>query len=464
MLEGRQFVVFPDHPPLLGALGRVSEPWSARQQRQLSYIAEFTADIRHIAGQSNRVADTLSRPAAAPADTSSLAASLTAAALPQAVSPAGPAASPPVDLQELAAAQASCHDCQKGKSSPVLRVLDVAIGGSNVLVDVSSGIFRPRVPAIFRRRIFEAVHNLAHPGIRTTRRLISSRYVWPNLAADVKKWCQDCSPCQTAKVTRQPAAAVQSIPVPATRFTHLHLDLVGPLPASADGCTHILTVVDRSTRWAEATPLRSTSAAACLEALAAAWFARYSIPATITTDRGSLFTSGEWAAALQRLGIQHILTTAFHPQSNGLVERFHRRLKEALKARLAGPAWPSHLPWVMLGLHAAPREDSGILPAELTFGAALSLPAAFITSSERSPETFLRELQSFLPCASPLSATPASSRPPAAATALDAATHVYVRAPPAAPALSPAYRGLYRVLWRGPKFYWLAIGGREDTC
>jgi RNase H-like domain found in reverse transcriptase len=149
MLEGRQFVVFTDHRPLLGALGRVSEPWSARQQRQLSYIAEFTADIRHIAGQSNIVADTLSRPAVAPADTSSLAAGLAAAALPQAVSPAGSAASPPVDLQELAAAQASCPDCQTGKSSPVLHVLDVAIDGGNVLVDVSSGVFRPLVPAIF---------------------------------------------------------------------------------------------------------------------------------------------------------------------------------------------------------------------------------------------------------------------------------------------------------------------------
>jgi Integrase zinc binding domain/Integrase core domain len=250
--------------------------------------------------------------------------------------------------------------------------------------------WRPLVPTAFRRRIFEAVHSLAHPGIRATRRLIFSRYVWPNLAADVKRWCQDCAPCQSAKVTRQPAAAVQSIPVPSTRFSHLHLDLVRPLPAAADGSTHILTVVDRSTRWSEAAPLQSTAAEACLETLAAIWFARYGIPATITTDRGSQFTSGEWTAALRRLGIQHICTTAFHPQSNGLVERFHRRLKEALKARLAGPAWPAHLPWVMLGLHAAPREDSGVSPAELTFGAALSLPAAFIASTERSPESFLR--------------------------------------------------------------------------
>jgi RNase H-like domain found in reverse transcriptase/Integrase zinc binding domain len=219
MLEGRQFVVFTDHRPLLGVLGWISEPWSARQQRQLSYMAEFTVDIRHIAGQSNIVADTLSRPAAAQADTSSHTAGLAAAA-------------------------------------------------------------------------FEAVHNLAHPGIRATWRLISSRYVWPNLAADVKKWCQDCSPCQIAKVTRQPAAAVHSILVPATRFSHLHLDLAGPLSAAADGSSHILTVVDRSTRWAKAALLWSTSAAVCLEALAAAWFARYGIPATITTDRVSQFTSG----------------------------------------------------------------------------------------------------------------------------------------------------------------------------
>jgi RNase H-like domain found in reverse transcriptase/Reverse transcriptase (RNA-dependent DNA polymerase) len=65
LLEGRSFVIFTDHLPLVGALHRVSEPKSDRQRRQLSFIAEFTAEIRHIAGQSNVVADTLSRPAVA---------------------------------------------------------------------------------------------------------------------------------------------------------------------------------------------------------------------------------------------------------------------------------------------------------------------------------------------------------------------------------------------------------------
>jgi hypothetical protein len=77
-----------------------------------------------------------------------------------------------------------------------------------VLVDVSSGVMRPIVPADFRRRIFDAVHSLAHPGVRASRRLIASRYLWPGLARDVTAWCRDCQFCMCTKAARQPAAAV----------------------------------------------------------------------------------------------------------------------------------------------------------------------------------------------------------------------------------------------------------------
>jgi hypothetical protein len=62
------------------------------------------------------------------------------------------------------------------------------------------------------------------------------------------------------------------------------------------------------------------------------------------------------------LSISHVKTTAYHPQSNGLVERFHRRLKEALQARAAGPDWLSHLPWVLLGIRSAVPLEGGLLP------------------------------------------------------------------------------------------------------
>ncbi len=62
MLDGRRFAIFTDHKPLTYALARVSEPWTALQTRQLSYVVEYTSDIRHITGAGNVVADTLSRP------------------------------------------------------------------------------------------------------------------------------------------------------------------------------------------------------------------------------------------------------------------------------------------------------------------------------------------------------------------------------------------------------------------
>ena len=74
MLEGRRFTLYTDHKPLTFALSKAAEPWTACQCRHLSYVAEFTGDIRHIAGQDNMVADTLSRPPQAGATVAAVAA------------------------------------------------------------------------------------------------------------------------------------------------------------------------------------------------------------------------------------------------------------------------------------------------------------------------------------------------------------------------------------------------------
>jgi transposase InsO family protein len=337
------------------------------------------------------------------------------------------------------------------------------MGDKQLLVDTSSGVMRPLVPLQFRRRLFEAVHNLAHPGIRATRRLISSRYLWPNLARDVTDWCRSCQQCQRAKVTKQPPAPVQPIPVPAARFSHVHVDLVGPLPCSSEGFAYLLTAVDRSTRWAEALPLKATSAADCAAAFVAGWIARFGVPSTITSDRGVQFSSALWAAVMAKLGINHTMTTAFHPQSNGAVERFHRRLKNSLRARLAGVEWPQHLPWVMLGLRAAPREDSGVSAAELVYGTPLALPGVLISAPELPPEVFVDQLRASLPCVAPLRPPPPPDPGSSPLAALHAATYVYVRSPPAAPSLAPLYRGPFLVVKRAEKFFILKMGGRFDA-
>jgi Integrase core domain len=81
--------------------------------------------------------------------------------------------------------------------------------------------------------------------------------------------------------------------MPAKKFTHVHIDLVGPLPASARG--HVHTMIDGTSRWPEATPLTGNSAEQCADAFVDSWVTRFGVPEVVTTDRGTQFSSGTWA-------------------------------------------------------------------------------------------------------------------------------------------------------------------------
>ena len=130
-------------------------------------------------------------------------------------------------------------------------------GESSVLCDLSTGSPRPLVPLSLRRQVFDAIHNLSHPGVCPTRKLISRTFVWSGLSKDVSDWTRGCLHCQRSKVQQHVRSAVPHIPVPARRFSHIHVDLVGPLPSSR-GCSHLLTIVDRTYHWPKAVSMSST--------------------------------------------------------------------------------------------------------------------------------------------------------------------------------------------------------------
>jgi transposase InsO family protein len=184
----------------------------------------------------------------------------------------------------------------------------------------------------------------------------------------------------------------------------VHVDLVGPLPTSAEGFKYLFTMVDRSSRWLEVTPLQTMAAEDCVDALISSWVARFGVPTIITSDQGRQFTSSLWEGLTKLLGIKHVQTTAYHPQSNGMVERTHGQLKAALRARLAGSRWPEHLPWVLLGLRAAPKEDNGVSVTELVYRAVLVLPAEFLSTAKPLATEFLKKFQQVkIPATRPLS-------------------------------------------------------------
>ncbi len=122
----------------------------------------------------------------------------------------------------------------------------------------------------------------------------------------------------------------------------------------------MMTMIDRTTRHLEAIPLPDATAETVAEAYLLHWVARYGVPGHLTSDRGAQFTSRVWAVMNQALGTKMHLTTAYHPAANGLVERQHRKMKDALKSRLEGrPDWHRELWAVLLGMRTAPRDDIG---------------------------------------------------------------------------------------------------------
>ena len=328
----------------------------------------------------------------------------------------------------MAASQVSCPEVEALKARPSLRVSMATLGELQLLCDFSTGLPRPLLPPAFRMAAFTAVHSLAHPGIIATQRLMSTRWLWAGMAVDTPRWCKDCQRCQRAKVTKQPRATLQPMVILALRFSHLHLDLVGPLLRSAEGCNHILTIVDRSSRWLEAIPLSSTTTAtaAIANAFVAGWVARFGVPEHITSDRGPQFCSDVWAQLTRHLGYLHHLTTAYHTQANSMVERCHRQLKDALRACTAGGDWSSHLLWVLLGLRAAPKEASGISSAEVAYGTPLVLPSQLSGILESPPVVFKEDIpvaSSFIPSRAPSTSPPDSTQIP---QQLQEATFVYV--------------------------------------
>jgi cleavage and polyadenylation specificity factor subunit 1 len=177
--------------------------------------------------------------------------------------------------------------------------------------------------------VLQTVHDLSHPGTKATTKLVAQRFVWPGVQKDCRTWARACQSCQRSKVDRHTVTPLGDFTPPASRFLHVHLDLVGPLPTST-GYTYCLTADDRFTLWPEVIPIPNITADTVARALLTGWIFRFSCPQTITTDQGRQFESQLFQSLARVFGIQLLRTTAHHPAANGLVERFHRTLKAAI--------------------------------------------------------------------------------------------------------------------------------------
>ena len=228
------------------------------------------------------------------------------------------------------------------------------------------------LPQQFRQRVMELGHSIpwaGHMASQKTLNRIGSRFVWPGMYTQVSQFCASCEICQLTSAKGVTRAQLQSLPIIDTPFERIGMDIVGPLEKSSSGHRYILVICDYATRYPEAFPLRSFKArqvADCLLQL----FSRVGIPKEILTDCGTNFLSKLLQQVYQLLGVKGIKTTPYHPQTDGLVERYNRTMKNMLRKFVShtGSDWNRWLPYLLFAYREVPQASTGFSPFELLYG------------------------------------------------------------------------------------------------
>ena len=198
-----------------------------------------------------------------------------------------------------------------------------------------------------------------------------SRYFWPDMDRSIQTWAKGFLQCQQHKISRHTKAETTPFSLPSGRFETVHIDIIGLLPPTTtyDGvytspARYVLTCIDRVTRWVEATPLQNTSASIIALAFLNRWISRFGVPLHVVTDQGSQFESELFGDLSAIIGFHRLRITAYHPQTNGIIERLHRTLKTAIMVRKQ--SWLYALPIVLLGIGNMPN-DQGFFPSRRSY-------------------------------------------------------------------------------------------------
>ncbi|KAL4155977.1 hypothetical protein QTP88_000012 [Uroleucon formosanum] len=216
-----------------------------------------------------------------------------------------------------------------------------------------------------------------HQGISKTVKRIKLHHSWKGLKNDVIEYVKKCTSCQMNKSSNHSIQQPMVVTTTASKpFEKIFLDIVGPIDTSLEGNAYILTIQDDLTKFSVAIPLPNHTANTIAKAFVEKFVCLHGIPDSILTDQGPDFLSKIFQACCKLLQIETFKTTAYHPQSNGALERSHRTLTEYLRHFVSEQKqnWDQYIAYAMFVYNSSIHATTGYQPYELVYGRQVEVP------------------------------------------------------------------------------------------
>lgn len=354
-LLGNHFTVYTDHQSLTWL--KTQPNLSSRQCRWLDLFTEYNYSVEYIKGQTNQVADALSRR---------------------------------IDLKSLSAASISINNnvLQQVKQAYDNDVLAQAIitGADKALhsykYDQIDGYIyyedRLYIPTHCKQLITSILHEIhdsttaGHGGIHKTLFKLQQQYYWPKMKQTVESYVKSCQVCQQDKHrTTLSNGLLQPHTVPDTRWHTISLDFVTALPMTSTGHDAILVITDKLSKMAHFIPTSTTvTAAQTVQLFIDNIFRIHGLPRKIISDRGTQFTSQLWSQLWKALGTKLNISTAYHPQTDGQTERTNQTMESMLRHYINWneTEWHKQLSLVEFAYNNSVQASTGYTPFYLMYG------------------------------------------------------------------------------------------------
>ncbi|CAF4100345.1 unnamed protein product [Rotaria sordida] len=236
------------------------------------------------------------------------------------------------------------------------------------------------LPSSMINSLLQSYHNdplSGHFGVRRTYLKIKNKFWWPQMKQSITQYIQSCIPCQQYNINRsKKPGQLYPIPVPEGPFQLIGIDYCGPFKETPSGNLYVLCITDYFTRWVTAVALPDCSAQTTAQALFKEYICRYGVPKSVLSDQGTQFKNQLMEAMAKLIGYNHIFSSVYHPQTNGMVERFNATFVPQI-AKLQNREnnnWDEFLSPVVFAYNTGIHATTSYSPFQLQYGRDPCLP------------------------------------------------------------------------------------------